>query len=51
MLEAQLDPARKTLEPKVLDGKATREELRLLRTICDKQDDRMCVALCDSKLE
>lgn len=51
VLKTQLDPARKTLEPKVLDGKASREEIRLLRTICDKQSDRMCVALCDAKLK
>lgn len=51
VLKMQLDPARKVLEPKVLDGKATREEIRMLRTICQKQSDRMCVALCDSKLK
>ena len=51
VLKTQLDPARKTLEPKVLDGKASREEIRLLRTICEKQGDRMCVALCDAKLK
>jgi hypothetical protein len=51
VLKTQLDPARKTLEPKVLDGKASREEIRLLKTICEKQGDRMCVALCDSKLK
>lgn len=51
VLKTQLDPARKTLEPKVLDGKASREEIRLLRTICEKQGDRMCIALCDAKLK
>lgn len=51
VLKTQLEPARKTLEPKVLDGKASREEIRLLKTICEKQGDRMCVALCDSKLK
>ena len=42
---------RQMLEPKVLDGKASREEIRLLETICEKQGDRMCVALCDTKLK
>lgn len=51
VLKMQYEPARKILEPKVLDGKASREEIRLLRTLCDKQGDRMCVALCDSKLK
>jgi hypothetical protein len=51
VLKMQYEPARKSLEPKVLDGKATREEIRLLRTICEKQGDRMCVALCDTKLK
>jgi hypothetical protein len=51
LLKKQLDQARKTLEPKVLDGKASREEVRMLKTICEKQSDRMCVALCDAKLK
>ena len=51
VLKGQLDPARKTLEPRVLDGKASREEVRLLKTVCEQQRDRMCVALCDSKLK
>ena len=51
VLKMQYEPARKTLEPKVLDGKASREEIRMLLTVCEKQGDRMCVALCDSKLK
>jgi hypothetical protein len=51
VLKMQYDPARKALEPKVLGGKASREEIRLLRTVCEKQGDRMCVALCDTKLK
>ena len=51
VLKKQLDAARKALEPKVLDGKASREEIRLLETICERQGDRMCVALCDTKLK
>lgn len=51
VLKAQYEPARRSLEPKVLDGSASREEIRLLRTICEKQGDRMCVALCATKLK
>jgi hypothetical protein len=51
VLKKQFDLARKQLEPKVLGGKASREEIRLLETICEKQHDRMCVALCESKLK
>lgn len=51
VLKMKYEPARKALEPKVLDGKASREEIRLLKTICEKQGDRMCVALCESKLK
>jgi hypothetical protein len=51
VLKMQYEPARKALEPKVLDGKASREEIRMLRTICEKQGDRMCVALCETKLK
>ena len=43
--------ARAVLEPKVLDGKASKEEIRLLRTICKQEGDRMCMALCDAKLK
>ena len=51
VLKMQFEPARKALEPKVLDGKASREEIRMLKTICEKQGDRMCIALCDTKLK
>ncbi len=51
VLKMQYEPARKALEPKVLDGTASREEIRMLKTVCEKQGDRMCVALCDSKLK
>jgi hypothetical protein len=51
VLNAQPEPARKMLEPKVLDGKASREEIRLLKMICVSQKDRMCIALCDAKLK
>lgn len=49
--DMQFAAARKTLEPKVLDGRASRDEIRLLRSICEKQSDRMCIALCDAKLK
>jgi hypothetical protein len=51
VLKNDYENARKTLEPKVLDGKASREEIRMLKTICQKQSDRMCMALCDAKLK
>lgn len=51
VLKMQYESARKALEPKVLDGRASREEIRLLKSICDKQADRMCIALCDAKLK
>lgn len=43
--------ARAILEPKLLDGSASKEEIRLLKAICKDQGDRMCQALCDSKLK
>lgn len=51
VLKREHDEARKILEPKVVDGKASKEELRLLKTVCKEQGDRMCVALCDAKLK
>jgi hypothetical protein len=50
LLKGQLEDARKALEPRVLDGKASKDEIRMLRIICERQGDRMCVALCDAKL-
>ena len=50
LLKNRLKEAREILEPKVLDGKASKEEIRLLKTVCKSQGDRMCVALCDAKL-
>jgi hypothetical protein len=51
VLKQEYDSARKILEPKVLDGKATKEEIRMLKLACEKQGDRMCVALCAAKLK
>ena len=50
LLKGRVVEARKILEPKVLDGKASKEEVRLLKTACQEQGDRMCIALCDAKL-
>jgi hypothetical protein len=50
VLKAQYDQARTLLEPRVLDGSATKDEIRMLKTVCDRQGDRMCVALCAAKL-
>ena len=51
VLKKQYADARKILEPRVLDGKASREEIRLLKQVCKSQGDRMCVVLCDTKLK
>src|SRR5690606_35262001 len=50
VLRERYDEARAILEPKVLDGTASKEEIRLLKTVCTEQGDRMCAALCDAKL-
>lgn len=42
--------ARALLESRVIDGKAPTEEVRLLLDICQKQSDKMCVALCKKQL-
>jgi hypothetical protein len=51
ILKKEWDSARPLLEPKVLEGKASKEEIRLLKQVCQGQGDRMCVALCDAKLK
>ncbi len=51
LLKHRLKEARDILEPKVIDGKASKEEIRLLKSVCKEQGDRMCVALCDAKLK
>jgi hypothetical protein len=51
VLKNKYDDARKILEPKVLDGKASRAEVRLLKSVCESQRDRTRVALCDIKLK
>jgi len=51
VLKKEYDAARPLLEPKVLEGKASKEEIRLLKQVCQGQGDRMCIALCDAKLK
>lgn len=51
LLEGKYKDARKILEPKVIDGKASVEEIRMLKAVCKEEGDRMCVALCDAKLK
>jgi hypothetical protein len=50
ILKRRTKEARSILEPKLIDGRASSEEIRLLRGLCKEEGDRMCVALCDSKL-
>lgn len=50
-LKKKYKEARDILEPKVVDGKSSKDEVRLLKSICKEQGDRMCVALCDAKLK
>jgi hypothetical protein len=50
ILKRRTKEARAILEPKLIDGRASSEEIRLLRGLCKEEGDRMCVALCDSKL-
>lgn len=51
LLAQRYKDAREILEPKVIDGKGSKEEIRLLRSVCKQESDRMCVALCDAKLK
>jgi hypothetical protein len=51
LLKRRFKDAREILEPKVLDGSASKEEIRLLRNVCQQQGDRMCTALCGAKLK
>ncbi len=50
MLKGQNAKARALLEPRVLENKASREEVRLLLEVCRVQKDKMCMALCQSRL-
>jgi hypothetical protein len=50
LLGGKAKDARAILEPKVLSGKSSSDETRLLREVCKTQGDKMCIALCNSKL-
>jgi hypothetical protein len=50
LLTGKSQDARAVLEPKFLGGRASLDEIRLLREVCKSQGDRMCVAMCNSKL-
>lgn len=50
MLKGQNAKARAILEPRVLENKASREEVRLLLEVCRVQKDKMCMALCQSRI-
>jgi len=50
-LHEEWSAARAVLQPKLLSGKASKEEMRLLKKVCQHEGDRLCVALCDAKLK
>ncbi len=50
LLRRNLPLDRALLEPRVLENKASREEVRLLLEVCRVQKDKMCMALCQSRL-
>lgn len=43
--------ARRTLEPRVWSGRATVDEIKMLRAICRQQRDSACVARCTAMLK
>jgi hypothetical protein len=51
VLHEEWSAARAVLQPKLLSGKASKEEMRLLKKVCQHEGDRLCVALCDAKLK
>jgi len=52
LLTGDLAGAHKLLEPKLLSNKASKEEIRILKQVCEREgDQKMCVALCDQKLK
>lgn len=51
VLKEKWKDAHAILAPRVLEGKGTKEEIRLLKQVCQHEGDRMCVALCDAKLK
>jgi hypothetical protein len=50
VLKKEWKEAHEILAPRVLEGKPSKEEIRLLKQVCQHEGDRMCVALCDAKL-
>jgi len=48
----QIDPvaARKLLDAKVAAGTATQDDIKMLRAICQQQNDKACVANMDARL-
>lgn len=51
MMLADPQGAKALLVPRVMGGKASREEIVLLRTICKELRDQVCVTACDEKLK
>ncbi len=42
--------ARAILEPRMLENKASHDEIQLLHELCRLEDDKMCMALCKTRL-
>ncbi|MEO6418102.1 MAG: FHA domain-containing protein, partial [Polyangiaceae bacterium] len=51
MLKGDADSAKQLLMPRFALGKATREEVLLLKTACKNLHDQVCVDSCKSRLE
>lgn len=51
VLKKEYKEAHELLMPKVVDGKASKEEIRVLKQACQGEGDRVCIALCDAKLK
>jgi len=51
VLKQEYKEAHDILMPKVVDGKASKEEIRVLKQACQGEGDRVCIALCDAKLK
>lgn len=47
MVKGDYEGARQLLQPKLVEKKISADELRLLRTACERQRDTMCVLACD----
>ncbi len=51
ILDDKYSAARRSLEPRVWSGRATKDEIKMLRAICRQQRDSACVAKCTSMLQ